>query len=167
MDQYVRQTLREGVFGSQVTNGIVTMTECTYSVPDGPPSRRGPLSTAADFRNLTPLVLMQALERARPVVCEPIVRVRLEIPADAIGAVMAALARLGAAVERPSLQGTLSTIEAVLPGSRADDLQRQLPELTGGEGVLDSSFAGYQPVSGPGADPVADGRRPLNRSEYL
>jgi predicted membrane GTPase involved in stress response len=27
-------------------------------------------------------------------------------------------------------------------------LQRQLPALTGGEGVLESSFAGYQPVSG-------------------
>jgi ribosomal protection tetracycline resistance protein len=149
MGQYVRKALREGVFGWQVTDCVVTMTECTYSVPDGPPSRRGPLSTAADFRKLTPLVLMQALERARPAVCEPIVRVSLEIPAGAIGAVMAALARLGAAVETPSLQGTLSTIETVLPGARADDLQRQLPELTGGEGVLDSSFAGYQPVSGP------------------
>jgi ribosomal protection tetracycline resistance protein len=148
MGEYVRQTLREGVFGWQVTDCVVTMTKCTYSVPDGPPSRRGPLSTAADFRKLTPLVLMQALERARPVVCEPIVRVSLEIPAGAIGAVMAALGRLGAAVETPSLQGTLSTIETVLPGARADDLQRQLPELTGGEGVLDSSFAGYQPVSG-------------------
>jgi ribosomal protection tetracycline resistance protein len=149
MAEYVREALREGVFGWQVTDCVVTMTECTYSVPDGPPSRRGPLSTAADFRKLTPLVLMQALDRARPVVCEPIVRASLEIPAGAIGAVMAALARLGASVETPSLQGTLSTIETVLPGARADDLQRQLPELTGGEGVLDSSFAGYQPVSGP------------------
>ena len=39
-------------------------------------------------------------------------------------------------------------IETVLPAARAQDLQRQLPGLTGGEGVLDSSFAGYQPVSG-------------------
>jgi ribosomal protection tetracycline resistance protein len=39
-------------------------------------------------------------------------------------------------------------IETVLPAVRAQDLQRQLPELTGGEGVLDSTFAGYQPVSG-------------------
>ena len=39
-------------------------------------------------------------------------------------------------------------IETVLPAARADDLQRQLPGLTGGEGVLDSTFAGYQPVSG-------------------
>ena len=148
MSQYVRQALREGVFGWQVTDCIVTMTKCIYSVPDGPPSRRGPLSTAADFRKLTPLVLMQALERARTVVCEPIVRASVEIPTGAIGGVMAALARLDAAVETPSLQGPLSTIETVLPAVRAQDLQRQLPGLTAGEGVLDSSFAGYEPVSG-------------------
>jgi ribosomal protection tetracycline resistance protein len=148
MGDYVRQTLREGLFGWQVTDCIVTMTKCIYSVPDGPPSRRGPLSTAADFRKLTPLVLMQALTRARTVVCEPIVRACVEIPTGAVGAVMAALARLDAAVEPASLQGPLSMIETVLSAARAQDLQRQLPGLTGGEGVLDSSFAGYQPVSG-------------------
>jgi ribosomal protection tetracycline resistance protein len=51
-------------------------------------------------------------------------------------------------VETPSLQGELSTVKAVLAAARADDLQRQLPALTRGEGVLESSFAGYQPVSG-------------------
>jgi ribosomal protection tetracycline resistance protein len=124
------------------------MTKCIYSVPDGPPSRRGPLSTAADFRKLTPLVLKQALERAGTVVCEPIVRASVEIPTTAIGAVMAALARLDATVETPSLQGTLSMIETVLPAAQAQYFQQQLAGLTGGEGVLDSSFAGYQAVSG-------------------
>ncbi len=71
MRQYVRQSLQEGLFGWQVTDCLVTMTRCTYSIPDGPPSRRGPPSTAADFRKLTPLVVMQALERAGTVVCEP------------------------------------------------------------------------------------------------
>jgi ribosomal protection tetracycline resistance protein len=61
---------------------------------------------------------------------------------------MAALARLEAAVETPSLQGTLSMIETVMPAARAQDLQQHLPGLTGGEGVLDSTFAGYRPVSG-------------------
>jgi ribosomal protection tetracycline resistance protein len=147
MEQYVRETLREGLFGWEVTDCVVTMTECTYAIPDGPPSRQG-RSTAADFRKLTPLVLMQALEWAGTVVCEPIVRVSVEIPAARIGAVIAALGRLGAAVEAPSLIGTLSTIETVLSAARANDLQRQLPGLTSGEGVLDSSFAGYEPVSG-------------------
>ena len=148
MGEYVGQALQEGLFGWQVTDCRVTLTRCTYSVPDGPPSRRGPLSTAADFRKLTPLLLVQALERAGTVVCEPIVRVSLEIPTDTIGAVLPAVARLGAAVEPPSLRGKLSTIETVLPITRAHDLQRQLPRLTGGEGVLESTFAGYQPVNG-------------------
>jgi ribosomal protection tetracycline resistance protein len=167
MGEYVRQTLQEGLFGWQVTDCVVTMTRCNYSVPDGPPSRRGPLSTAADFRKLTPLVLMQALERARTVVCEPTVRVSLEIPTDTIGAIMPALARLGAAIETPALQAKLSTIEAVLPAARADDLQRQLPALTGGEGVLESSFAGYQPVSGNQPTRRRTAADPLNFGEYM
>ncbi len=152
MDEYVRGSLREGLYGWQVTDCVVTMTECVYSVPDGPPSRRGPLSTAADFRKLTPLVLEQALRQAGTAVCEPISRVRVELPPAAIGVVLAALARLGAAVETPSLEGQLALIETLLPATRAQELQRQLPGLTGGEGVLDSSFAGYRPVSG---DPPA------------
>ena len=165
--QYVRRTLQEGLFGWQVRDCIVTMTECNYSSPDGPPATRGPLSTAADFRKLTPLVLMQALERAGTVVCEPTVRASLEIPIDTIGAVMPALARLGAAVEIPSLQGRLATLEAVMPAARADDLQRQLPALTGGEGVLESSFAGYQPVSGDQPTRPRTAANPLNLDEYM
>ncbi|MEJ7569389.1 MAG: translation factor GTPase family protein [Gaiellaceae bacterium] len=167
MGQYVRRTLQEGLFGWQVTDCVVTMTECTYSVPDGPPSRRGPLSTAADFRKLTPIVVMRALEQARTVVCEPIVRLSLEIPTGTIGAVVPVLARLGAAVETPSLHEKLSTIEMVLPAAQAHELQRQLPGLTGGEGVLESSFAGYQPVSGDQPTRRRTTANPLNLGEYM
>jgi ribosomal protection tetracycline resistance protein len=167
MAQYVRQTLREGLFGWQVTDCLVTVTRCNYSVPDGPPSRRGPLSTAADFRKLTPIVVMRALERAGTVVCEPIVRGRLEIPADAIGVVMGALGRLGARVETQSLRGNLSTIEAVLPAARTHELQRQLSALTGGEGVLESSFVGYQPVDGEQPTRRRTTPNPLNLDEYI
>jgi ribosomal protection tetracycline resistance protein len=167
MGHYVRATLREGLFGWQVTDCSVTMTECTYSVPDGPPSRRGPLSTAADFRKLTPLVLMQALEKAGTVVCEPVLRIRLEVPAASLGAVLAALARLGAAAEAPSLRAELATIGSVLPAARVQDLQRALPALTAGEGVLESDFGGYQPVSGSPPTRRRTTPNPLNREEYL
>jgi ribosomal protection tetracycline resistance protein len=147
MARYVRGALREGVHGWEVVDCVVTMTQCAYSIADGPPSRRGPTSTAADFRKLTPLVLRQALDHAGTVVCEPVVRVRLEVPTRTVGAVLPALARLRAAVETPSPNGELSTIEAVLPVTSADELQRELPGLTGGEGVVEWTFAGYQPVS--------------------
>jgi ribosomal protection tetracycline resistance protein len=161
MNEYVQETLHEGLFGWQVTDSIVTMTKCGYSVPDGPPSRRGPLSTAADFRKLTPLVLMQALQRARTVVCEPTVRATLEVPTDTVGAVVPALTRLGGTVEALSLPAELTKVTALLPVTRAGDLQRQLAGLTRGEGVLDSSFAGYQPVGG---DPPTRRRTAPTRS---
>ena len=120
------------------------------------------LPTPADFRKLTPVVLMQALEHAGTVVCEPTVRVAVEVPAPTIGAVMAALGRLGAAVETPSVRAELATIEGTLSAVRADSLLRQLPPLTGGEGVLESTFAGYLPVSGefPTRRSLWEDRRP-------
>jgi ribosomal protection tetracycline resistance protein len=168
MTLYVNGTLREGLFGWQVTDCAVTMVDCNYYVGDGPakPAGSTPRTTAADFRKLTSPVLMQALERAGTVVCEPTVRVHLEIPPEAIGAVMPALSRLGASLEAPS-QADVPTITAILPAARADELRRQLPALTGGEGVLESSFAGYQPVSG---DPPTRRRttpNPLDPAEYL
>ncbi len=167
MGRYVRTTLQEGLYGWQVTDCTVAMTRCTYQSPDGPPATRGPLSTAADFRKLTPLVLMRALEQAGTVVCEPALRVKLETPTGTIGAVLALLARLGAVAEAPSLRAELSTIETVLPAARVQQLQRQLPALTAGEAVVESDFAGYAPVSG---EPPIRRRRsanPLNREEYL
>ncbi len=80
---------------------------------------------------------------------------------------MPELARLGAAVETPSLQGKLSTIEMILPAARAHDLQRRLPGLTGGEGVLESTFAGYQPVSGDQPARRRTTANPLNLGEYM
>ncbi len=148
IDRYVRDALRKGLFGWRVTDCVVTMTRCGYSIADGPPSKRGPTSTAADFRKLTPLVVSQSLERAGTVVCEPVLRVVLEIPTRTAGGVTAALSRLGTAVESSSHGAELATITAVLPALRVQELQRQLPELTGGEGVLESSFAGHRPVTG-------------------
>ncbi len=167
MDEYVRATLREGRFGWKVTDCVVTMTESNYSSPDGPPSTRGPLSTAADFRKLTPLVLMRALERAGTVVCEPVARVSLEVPTASLGAVLPALARLGAPGEMPSLHGEFAVVETALPSARLHELQRQLPALTGGEGVLDSSFGGYEPVSGEQPTRRRTSPNPLNFDEYM
>jgi ribosomal protection tetracycline resistance protein len=167
MEQYVRQSLREGLSGWQVIDCVVTMYDCWYSLADGPPSRRGPLSTPADFRYLTPMVLMQALDRAGTVVCEPTLRVSLEVPVWAIGGVVTALGRAGAALSDQVMRGDMTTIEAVLPAARVPALQRDLPALTAGEGVLESTFDGYRPVAGdPPTRPrtTADPRR---RQEYL
>jgi ribosomal protection tetracycline resistance protein len=146
MREYVDDALRHGPHGRRVTDCVVTMFDSWYSLADGPPARRGPLPTAGDFRGLTPLVLGRALEQAGTVVCEPMLHVRLELPVAAIGATMAAAARLGTELRTPAPHGETATIEGDLPAIRLDELQRQLPGLTRGEGVLESSFAGYRPA---------------------
>ena len=148
MAEYVRDALRAGLYGWQVTDCVVTMTECVYAIPDGPPSRRG-RSTAADFRKLTPLVVRRALDAAGVVVCEPVVRARLEAPAATLGALLAAVGRLAGTVEAPALSGDLATVETTISAARAQDLLRELPGLTHGEGVLESEFAGHRAVHGP------------------
>jgi ribosomal protection tetracycline resistance protein len=150
MTRYVRNALREGLHGWQVTDCQVTMNKCGYYVGDGPAKQvlATPKTTAADFRKLTPLVLRQALERAGTVVCEPMARARLEVPASLLGGVLSALARLQAAVGAPLPHGDLSVLEAVLPSAAVHLLQQQLPGLTGGEGVLESGYAGYRPLAG-------------------
>ena len=150
MTHYVRQALERGLHGWQVTDCVITMNKCGYYVGDGPAKQilPTPRTTAADFRKLTPLVLAEALHQAGTVVCQPMARARLELPAASLGDVQSALARLGAPTEIPRLDAEQAVITALLPSAQVRGLQEQLPGLTGGEGVADISFAGYRPVHG-------------------
>jgi len=47
------------------------------------------------------------------------------------------------------------------------DLERQLPTLTRGEGVLESVFDHYEPVRGPVPERARTDHDPLHRKEYL
>ncbi|HEY2688118.1 MAG TPA: GTP-binding protein, partial [Streptosporangiaceae bacterium] len=150
MAQYVRHACEKGRYGWQVTDCAVTMTDCNYYIGDGTTKRvlPTPRTTAADFRKLTPLVLTEALQQAGTVVCQPMARVRLELPAPRTGDVLSALARLGAATETPRVDAELAVVTVMLPTAQVRSLQEQLPGLTGGEGVLDAGFGGYEPVRG-------------------
>jgi ribosomal protection tetracycline resistance protein len=149
MTRYVRNTLQEGLYGWQVTDCVVTMNACDYYASDGAQvGDTTPRTTAADFRKLTPVVLMLALRRPGTLVCEPMIRVSIETPSATTAAVLASVARLGGVVEATSIRGDLATITTTVPAARAQELQRQLPGLSGGEGVAETDFAGYRPVSG-------------------
>ncbi len=169
MTQYVRDTFLEGLHGWEVTDCVVTMNECNYYIGDGPKKQvlSTPRTTAADFRKLTPLVLMHALKRAGTVVCEPMARVTLEIPMATMGAVLSALAQLGAAVDTPLVRGELCVLKTLLPSAQVHGLQQQLPGLTSGEGVLESAFGGYQPVHGYIPIRSRTDNNPLDPKEYI
>ena len=158
MASYVREALAEGLAGWQVTDCRVTMTDCGYHAP---------ISTAADFRRLTQLVLATALARAGTWVCEPLSDVTLEVPSPTAPGVVAALGRLGGRVRGQFSAMGLSTVAAVLPAALVRQMQAQLPGLSMGEGILETRFGGYQPI---GSDPPRRPRStpsPLDRDAWL
>jgi ribosomal protection tetracycline resistance protein len=158
MEASVREALAEGLSGWPVTDCRVTLTDCGYAAP---------LTTAADFRRLTQLVLAAALDRAGSWVCEPLARLALEVPTPSAPAVLALLGRLGGRVTGQVAVAGLSRIGGVLAVGRVRGVQQRLSGLTGGEGVMDVQFGGYQPV---GDHPPRRARTtpdPLNRDEFL
>jgi ribosomal protection tetracycline resistance protein len=158
IENTIQETLRQGLHGWQVADCIVTLTHSGYA---------SPASTARDFRLLTPLVLMSALNQAGTVVCEPLHRFHLEIPADTFGRVTPVLAQLRAVPQAPAMRGSACLLEGQIPAARVHELQQQLPGLTRGEGVLEYAFDCYEPVRGkPPTRPRSD-YNPLNYKEYL
>ncbi|HEY6571014.1 MAG TPA: hypothetical protein VIZ22_12025, partial [Candidatus Limnocylindrales bacterium] len=158
MEAYVHEALTEGLAGWQVTDCLVTMTDCGYS---------SPATSAADFRRLTQLVLMTALDRAGTWVCEPLADLALEMPTSTAPGVLGALGRLGGRVTGQFSAGGLSKASAVLPVARVRSLQQQLPGLSMGEGILETRPDGYQPI---GSDPPRRERSapsPLDRDAWL
>jgi ribosomal protection tetracycline resistance protein len=158
MGAYVREALTEGLAGWQVTDCRVTMTDCGYA---------SPVTSPADFRRLTQLVLMTALERAGTWVCEPLTDLTLEVPSSSAPGVVSTLGRLGGRVTGQFSANGLSTLDAVLPVASVRSMQNQLPGLSMGEGTLETSFGGYQPI---GSDPPRRSRTspsPLDRDAWL
>lgn len=170
VEETVLETLGQGLYGWRVTDCTVTMTHSGYWPRQSHSHAtfdKTMSSTAGDFRNLTPLVLMAALQQAGTTVYEPMHRFRLELPADALGPLLPVLAHLTAVPGPPSVDGALCVLEGEIPVARVHELQQRLPSLTRGEGVLESAFASHRPVIGSLPRRSRTDRDPLNRKEYL
>ncbi|MGA8112717.1 MAG: translation factor GTPase family protein, partial [Actinocatenispora sp.] len=158
IEETVRDTLHEGLSGWEVTDCLVTLTHSGYAAP---------LSTASDFRRLTPLVLMAALREAGTRVYEPTRRFTLDVPPPCVGDVIAGLAQARAVPHGVDTAEGSSRVFGVIPVGAVYEFERRLPRLSRGEGDLALSPGADEPVTG--APPRRDrtDHNPLDRAEYL
>jgi len=158
IEDAVLNTLEQGLNGWEVTDCTVTLTQV---------GRDAPITVAADFRNLTPLVLMRALKDAGTQVFEPCHSVEVEVPSDMSSAVVGSLTSLGADIKQSAEKGTSWLITAELPARLVQKFTAALPGLSHGEGAVWSYPGTDRPVRG--AIPLRerfDGN-PLNYEEYM
>ncbi|MGY2061253.1 hypothetical protein ACW9HQ_40820, partial [Nocardia gipuzkoensis] len=119
----VHATLRAGFGGRPITDCVVTLVRSGFA---------GPISTAADFRGLTPLVLARALRGAGTEVLQPIHAFEVDIPADGLAAVLSGLATLGARIGDTEARGSRWVVTGSIPARRVDTARQRLIGLTRG-----------------------------------
>jgi len=124
-------------------------------------------STGSDFRNLTPLVLMQALIRAATKVYEPCHSFEVEVPADLLTPITTRLLSLEARIRDTAAGPTTWIIAGDIPARQVHAITTQLPELTSGEGVWWSRADGDRLLNGPAPTRARTDGNPLNAAEYL
>ncbi|MGN4670841.1 GTP-binding protein [Bacillus cereus group sp. MYBK106-1] len=158
IEDTVFQTLKQGLYGWEVTDISVTLTHTGYA---------SPVTTASDFRNLTPLVLMDALKKAETCVYEPVNEFELTIPEHAISTAMYKLAAISATFAEPIFNNDSYQLTGSLPVAKTENFKRMLHSFTEGEGVFTTKPAGFTKILAPFPTRKRVDYNPLNRKDYL
>ncbi|MBH5131383.1 tetracycline resistance ribosomal protection protein Otr(A) [Streptomyces sp. PU10] len=137
VEETVHAALTAGLTGAAVTDCRVTLIRSGFN---------SVLSTAADFRGLTPIVLRRALARAGTVLYEPYLAFEAEVPPEALAAVTGLLASLGADITGTAGGEPAWFVTGELPARRAREAELRLPGLTRGEAVWSSRPSADRPV---------------------
>jgi ribosomal protection tetracycline resistance protein len=158
IEETVRLTLQQGLFGWEIPNIRVDLTHTAYS---------SVATVAADFRRLVPLVLMQAIAEAGTTVLEPVNHFELDVPADTVSRVLAHVAEHRGVVSQTTLTETQAHLEGMIPAATTHAFETFVPTLTHGEGLLAATFHTYQPVPGPAPTRLRTDGNPLNEKQYV
>ncbi|MDA1741244.1 translation factor GTPase family protein [Bacillus cereus] len=158
IEDTVFQTLKQGLYGWEVTDISVTLTHTGYA---------SPVTTASDFRNLTPLVLMDALKQAETYVYEPVNEFELTVPEHAISTAMYKLAAIPATFAEPIFNNDSYQLTGSLPVAKTENFKRMLHSFTEGEAVFITKPAGFTKIMAPFPTRKRIDNNPLNRKDYL
>ena len=129
-------------------NGFVAgfpLQDVKVSVYDG---KHHPVdSKEVAFRAAGKGAFLDALEKARPVLLEPIVNIEVTAPAENIGDIAGDLAgKRGRVLGQDMLPGNMLLIKAQVPLSEVTQYNSQLKSVTGGRGSYSMSLSHYEAV---------------------
>jgi elongation factor G len=90
---------------------------------------------------------LEAIQKASPIVLEPVMRVEITAPARSIGDITGDLATRRARISgNNALPGQRASVEALVPLAEISEYQLRLKALTGGEGAYAMELSHYDPV---------------------
>ncbi len=138
VEKGVIEALHEGVLGGYpVVDVRVTVFDGSFHVVD---------SSEMSFKIAGSMALKKAMESAHPVLLEPIMTVEIDVPTDAVGAVMGDLSGRRGRIVSVSAQDHEERITALVPLAELLKYAPALNGMTGGRGNYVMEFARYDEV---------------------
>ncbi|MDD5458175.1 MAG: elongation factor G [Phycisphaerae bacterium] len=99
------------------------------------------------FRAAGKGAFIDAIQKAKPALLEPIVNMEITVPADNIGDIAGDLAsKRGRVIGQDMLAGNFIVIKAQVPLSEVTQYNSQLKSVTGGQGSYSMTLSHYEPV---------------------
>jgi len=153
VEKGVRQVLSEGALaGFPIQDVRVTVYDGKHHAVD---------SKEVAFVSAGRKAFLDALQKATPIVLEPIMRVEITAPASAIGDITGDLATKRARINgNHSLPGQRATLTAFVPLAEVSEYQSRLKALTGGQGAYIMQLSHYDPVPPRKQQELAQAWRP-------
>ncbi|HEY4646980.1 MAG TPA: elongation factor G [Steroidobacteraceae bacterium] len=158
VEKGVRQVLTEGAIAGYPLHDVRVI------VYDG---KHHPVdSKEVAFVSAGRKAFIDAIQKANPIVLEPIVRVEITSPAGAMGDITGDLAtKRGRISGNSALQGGRVSISALVPLAELNGYQSRLKSLTGGEGSFTMDLSHYEPVPPRKQQELAEAFKPKVESE--
>jgi elongation factor G len=139
VEKGVRQVLTEGALAG------FPMQDIRVTVYDG--KHHAVDSKEVAFVSAGRKAFLDAIQKANPIVLEPIVRMEITAPASSIGDITGDLATKRARINgNDSLPDQRATVTALVPLAELSEYQSRLKALTGGEGAYAMELSHYDPV---------------------
>lgn len=131
----IRMSCQSGLHGWEVTDLKVTFTQAEYY---------SPVSTPADFRQLTPYVFRLALQQSGVDILEPMLCFELQIPQVASSKAITDLQKLMSEIEDISCNNEWCHIKGKVPLNTSKDYASEVSSYTKGLGIFMVKPCGYQ-----------------------
>ncbi len=152
VEQGVRQALDTGVLaGYPVVDVSVSLLDGQYHPVD---------SSELAFRAAGIIATREALERAEPILLEPIMRLEISAPEDFFGDVLADINGRRGHVGGVESRGNLQIIRALVPLAESFGYTTDVRSLTQGRATYSMEFDHYEPVPPQVVERITGARRP-------
>ncbi|MCL2576256.1 MAG: TetM/TetW/TetO/TetS family tetracycline resistance ribosomal protection protein [Defluviitaleaceae bacterium] len=137
VQEAVFETCKHGVYGWEITDVKIIFDYADY---------HSVKSTPSDFRNLTPLVLMEAFTNAGVTLLEPYLDFELQVPQTSIAKAIYDLQCMKGEIAE-TINGDFIRITGIIPSHNCKGYGAKIGGYTEGQGIWLTKFHGYRPTA--------------------